>query len=714
MNPVSFPLTSFLNERDRWFLWLPVLIVVGIAVYFALPFQPALSLLALTPGMTVLTILSRRKPWAFPIMVSCLAIGLGFNAAQVETAREESPMLSAPLDPISMTGTLMRAEALPEGARLTLKRPSIKTLPRKERPLTIRVKVKTPYAELPKAGTRVNLWGPLWPPNDSAVPGGYDFRRQSFFKQLGATGLSYVQPRTYESRYPLAFFWDGAAILFETTRHALTLAAFERLDGPAKTMTAALLSGSQTGIDRKVMEAMRASGLSHLLSISGVHVSMMALLVYFPLRFLLALFPWIALRLPIKKIAAFTAILATALYTCLVGADAPTVRSALMTGLVFFAIMTDRRAQSLRLLALAASIIMLATPSAAMGASFQMSFAAVLAMIAAYEKRLDTALITGIEWCGPSWMKTLTFHLRDIVLTSLIATAATTPFTIFHFQNFSFYGVVANMIAIPLTTFWIMPCLLLTYIFLPFGGASLFIDGTGWGVKGLISLAQTVATWPYAQIPFPPIPFWAFGLIIGGGLWLCLWRRAWRYAGLLAIMAGCFYPLFVTLPTVYISDDKPIWAVRLRDGRMAVYGKRKEDFTVGQWLQQVGQPKALYLNDKTITTLPDELTCDAAYCAYSPPTRTGSPTIIFLHKDAAPDIVTKACANRELIVVSFARLTACSAPQAVIDADSVWQRGAHSLSFTPEGPFTINTVRTERGQRPWSPGFGSKPTELGQ
>lgn len=706
VNPVSFPLTSFLDERERWFLWVPVFIGGGIAGYFSLATEPPLWLLGTAPLLFLAFLVSRHRfDIALPIAACLLACALGFNAAQIETRLISRPMLTKAMDPVSITGTLMRAEALPEGARLTLKKPSIQGIEKEDRPLLLRIKVKTPYAELPEAGSRVNLWGPLWPPNDSALPNGYDFRRQAFFKQIGGTGLSYVPPRTYEARYPPPFLWDGVAILFEKARNALILATFARLNGNERDMTAALLSGSQTSIDKDVMEDMRASGLSHLLSISGVHVSMMALLIYVPLRFFFALFPHFALRWPIKKIAAFIAIIATGLYTCLVGADAPTVRSALMTGLVFFAIMMDRRAMSLRLVALAACAIMLTTPSAMMGASFQMSFAAVLAMIAAYEKRIDLLVFSGLIPSESPWMKRAVFYLRDIVVTSLIATAATTPFTIFHFQTFSFYGVFANMLAIPLTTLWIQPCLLLIYLAAPLGLANIFIDGAGWGTAQLIALAQTVAQWPYSQIPFPPMPSWSFGTLLLGGLWLCLWKTAWRYIGLAAIIVGCLYPLFVTRPHIYISDDKPVWAVSLRDRRLAVYGKRKEDFTTGQWLQHHGTKDAVYLNRKSMEDAAlEELSCDEEFCAYRPPVSSSAPLVIFLHNEATQATVDKACQKNDIILVSFEPLPNCSNPRAVISADRLEKQGSHTITFDKD-TFKIISARPEEVHRPWRGSF---------
>ncbi len=621
MNPVfSFP---FFEERARWALWLPVFMLLGIGLYFSLKTEPSWPWLFLTPGLILPLLASRNIPALRPVLAVFLAFALGFNAAQVQTLRVAAPQINEPTEPVSIIGTLIRAEAMPDGARLTLKDPWIKDMEKEQRPDLLRMKVRTPYEALPEAGTRVNVWGPLWPPSEPVTPGGYDFRRHAFFMGLGGSGMSYVEPRVRESKYETQFFWDGFFLLFEGARRALTVQVYARVNGPEKAVTATLLSGSQSGIDPDVLQAMRASGIVHLLSISGVHVSMMAMLVYVPLRFGFALIPFVALRLPIKKIAAVTALIATTLYTLLVGADAPTVRSALMIGIVLFAILADRKAMSLRLVALAAAALMLWSPSAAMGASFQMSFAAVLAMIAAYEKRADAALLSlGQTQSTPEptrfhpWLSWPLRHGKDIALTSLIATAATTPFTIYHFQVFSFYGVIANMIAIPLTSFWILPCILLAYLFAPFGLAGWFIDGAGWGVAQLITLAKTVAAWPYAHIPFPPMPDGVLIAMIAGWLWLCLWQRRWRYLGLVPIFLGCFYPLFVSAPSVYISAEEPVWAVTLQDGRMAVFGKRKETFAIAQWRQRSGQPEALFFSAKHPPDFPGELTCDPVQCVF--------------------------------------------------------------------------------------------------
>lgn len=668
----------------------------GICVYFSIDWEPNLLWLSLTPALSLLIYKTRKQTHITPLLALFLAISTGFNASQIEAARIKTPLLDVPIKEASITGTLIRAEAVPNGSRLTLKNPEIRGIAKDESPHHVRIKTRTAYKDIPEAGSRLNVWGPIWPPSDPVAPHGYNFRKHAYYAQIGGSGISYIPPRHRPTQSSPPFFWDAFLISFEKARRALTLMAHKQLTSPLKDMTATLLSGNQSGISPPIMKDMRLSGLSHLLSISGIHVSMMALLVYVPLRFFLALIPWLALRLPIKKIAAFAAIIATSFYTILVGADAPTVRSALMTGIVFFAIISDRKAMSLRLVAMAAMAIMLITPSTSMGPSFQMSFAAVLTMIAAFERNINAKLKEGITFERPNWISTSWLSLRALILTSLVATAATAPFTLYHFQTFSFYGVIANMIAIPLTSFWVMPCLLLTYIAAPFGLAGPFIEGTGWGVGLIIELAHTVASWPYAQIPFPPMPEWVLICMVLGGLWLCLWRARWRYFGLIPLVLCLSYPFFYNAPTVYVASESPILGVKSEDGPFVVIGKRKINFTTSQWAQQIGWPETTYLPKLKDIEFGKDLSCTKTHCLL----KEKGMTIALL---APPNKRNKhqqaICTNAD-IVIGHMNLSHCT-NQIIIDKTVLRKRGAHSITFKDGAPY-IKYVRQKSQRRPWS------------
>ena len=673
----------------------------GIAAYFTLPFEPSTLLLILTPLLATAVWFTRHIFGARLLLGALLATAMGFNAAQIETISVMHPMMDRDIGPAPVTGTLMVTEVMPEGMRLTLKNPSFEKLPPERTPEFIRIRMNNVgLADLPPPGSTMRVMAQAGAYSEPVAPQAYDFRRVSFFQQLGGVGWSRGKSDKIEvlDTNPPHSITDQFNLFFERMRRAITLRVYARLnsdaDVDAAAMTAALLNGEQSSISKPVMQAMRVSGLSHILSISGLHVSMMGLLVYIPLRALLALIPFIALRFPIKKWAAGAAILSTAFYTIFVGSQAPTLRSALGTSILMFAILADRRTQSMRLLALAAFIVMLLQPDGVMGPSFQMSFAAVLCMVAAFEKPLDRALAADTAFSLPAWMRFITRHAWTIVATSVIATAATTPFSIYHFQTFSFYGVAANMLGVPVTSFWIMPCLLLTYLTAPFGWDDIFIDGAGIGVKILMAIANQVSTWPYALIHLPAMPDVALILIVVGGLWLCLWRMKWRYAGLALILAGACYPLYTTTPDFLVTDDGKQWAAVLNDGRMVVGNLDREKFTVTQWQQRLGFPDALDVDE--LPANETQVRCVDAGCVY---TKHG-------HILAIPKVEAAAledCARADIIVGNFV-MRDCKA-RTIIDDPALWHKGAHAL-YISEGNVRVETVRERRGQRPWSAGWG--------
>ena len=682
------------REQSRWALWMPVGIGLGVMAYFSCGHEPSPWWLAATPILAMATRLIRHRFMPLVPMVMLLTLALGFNAAQLERIAVATPMLDREVGPTTITGTLMITEPMPDGARLTLKDPLIERLPPDVTPDRVRMRMRgIDLAEIPPAGTRVSLWGQVGPLSEPVMPGAYDFRRQGFFLGLGGTGWARGTVKILDSNPPLTLV-DRVNLWFEHARRSLTLVTHDTLTGDSAAMTAALLNGEQNGISRDTLQAMRISGLSHLLSISGVHVSMMGLLVYVPLRAILALIPFIALRCPIKKWAAAMAVFATIFYTILVGPYAPTLRSALSTGIVMFAIMVDRRTLSMRLVLIAAALVMLMQPDGVMGPSFQMSFAAVLCMVAAFEKTFDQALNQNNPFSLPIWMKWMKKHVGVVVMTSVIATAATAPFTIYHFQSFSFYGVIANMVAIPLTSFWIMPMILLTYITFPLGWAAPFIHGIGWGVDVLIKLAEIVAAWPFAQIHWPAMPSFALLATVAGGLWLCLWRQRWRWMGFAPIVLGMMYPLYTPLPHLVVSTDGSEWAARLDDGRLAVSNLDRDDFVVTQWQQRLGMPPTVDVTE--LPTDENQLRCDTLGCVY----RQGSRLIALPTLDAA---VLEDCTQADVVIATVA-VKDCAA-RLTLDANHFHHHGATALRFN-DGALHAIFVRPERGLRPWSVGWG--------
>jgi competence protein ComEC len=395
-----------------------------------------------------------------------------------------------------------------------------------------------------RIGDRVRLRASVGPPSPPSVPGTYDFQRDAFFDRIGGVGFAYeVQIDDAGPRGPPG---DWLSRLRQSINRRI-LAALPGEEGP---VAVALMTGDQSGIAKDVLQAMRDSGLAHLLSISGLHMAIVAGVVFFGLRSLLALVPGLALYHPIKKWAAVAAIAATFAYLMLSGDSVPPQRSFVMTSLVLLAVLFDRSALSMRLIAWAAMVVLLTTPDALTGPSFQMSFAAVVALIAAYE----TAWVRRWSRGEGGRLSRLGHHVGGLALTSLIATAATAPYAIYHFNRMSDYGLVANLLAVPLTSFWVMPWAVGAFLLMPLGMEWLALTPMGWGIDGILAIARSVAAWPGAVTLVPAMPLAGLGLITFGGLWLCPGNgEKWRNSAI-------FCRRSVLLPTFIPTTQRRLFA----------------------------------------------------------------------------------------------------------------------------------------------------------
>ncbi len=694
MNPLTTIADNLERERSRWPLWLPLALAIGIVAYFSLPSEPPSIILALTPILAALAWFTRHVSWrAAIVLFIATTISTGFSAAKIETLLDKRPMLEAPLPMLPITGRVASIDILPDGLRLTLLHPIIGSLAPSETPEKIRVKFnELGLEDAPPTGAEVRFKGMLNGFSEPVAPGATNFRRHAYFQHLGGLGwsrdaIAIVNPApndyTWSERFSLAL---------ESARKTLAHHVYARLSGDIAAITAAKLNGEQTGISSPVMEAMRTAGLAHLLATSGANVTIMGLLIYFPLRALLAFFPYVALRYPIKKWAAIAAVLSALGFTFLVGSQAATGRSMILVALAMAAIMLDRQTNALRLVMISALLSMIFAPSATMGASFQMSFFAVFCLIAA-----NPGMSFKDDPPG-SLMNRLPTGLRStaaIVRTSLIATAATAPFTIYHFQSFNAYGFLSNVLAIPITSFWIMPFTLLAYITAPWSLDGFFIDMAGLGNALTIRIATTIASWPRAVIHFPAMPGTALIAIVIGGLWLCIWRQKWRIWGLIPILLALLYPLYTTEPDFLVSPTGKSWAARLDDGRFAVSNAKREKFVLSQWQQRLANIPII--DASALPSDHPQIRCDDLGCTY----RRKDTLIAMPIKEIA---ALEDCAKADIVIAPFV-VADCAAK--VIDLAALKEHGAHTIFFDTPKPRIAYARKTE-GTRPWSIGRKSE------
>jgi competence protein ComEC len=691
---------AFLAERDRWALWLPVFLGGGIGLYFALPAEPAAWIGPAALAVTAAAVgLWRRHSALFLLGLCAAATAAGFAVAQTRAAWVAAPVLQRDLGPVQVTGRVAAAEQGASRTRLVLERLEIARLDPTATPARIRVSSAGAGVETIRPGDWVRGRMVLRPPPEPSAPGGYDFARRAWFERLGAVGFTLgppevvaqpagwpVEPRRFEG---WRLFWEGL-------RQTIAQRILAVLPGERGALAVALTVGKREAIPPDLLDAMRDSGLAHLLAISGLHLGLVAGAVFLGLRSLLALWPAIALRRPIKKWAAGCALAVAFVYLFLAGATIPTQRAFLMVGLVFLAVMLDRSAVSLRLVAWAAAAVLLVAPESLLSASFQMSFAAVVALVAGYEAyagwraRRDGAPTA--EGGRPLWLRPATY-LGGVALSSVIAVAATGTYAWYHFNRLAWFGLTANLVAVPLTALWVMPAALFALLLMPLGLEAVPLQVMGQGLGILIWVARETASWPGAVQLLPALPTWGLALVTLGGLWLCLWRRPWRLAGVAAILVGLSGALWREPPDLLVSSDGGLVAARGPEGRLALSQTAREAFVWEQWLRRSAQAEP-----EPWPPSGDWLSCDAAGCIYR---RYG--WTVALAGDAAA--LGEDCGRADLVIAPFPVPAACGrirdGPQRVVDRYRLWRDGGHALVLRP-GRIEIGTVRADRGDRPWT------------
>jgi competence protein ComEC len=474
------------------------------------------------------------------------------------------------------------------------------------------------------------------------------------------------------------------------------------LDGDKRAIATALLTGRRDAITTPVNDAMFISGLGHVLSISGYHMAVVAGVVFFAVRALLALFPALTVAFPIKKWAAAAALAAAAFYLLLSGAEVATQRSFYMTAVVLIAVMVDRRAVTFRTLALAAMIVLVLAPEALVHPSFQMSFAATLGLVALVQIGMPRLFAAPDNSAAA---KVALWGGREIVmlaLASLVAGLATTPYAAFHFHRVTPYGVLANLAAMPVVSAVVMPAGMLGLAAMPFGFDGFFWWLMGIGIDWMIVVTEWVAALPgaigrMAAFGTGPLIAASAGIILLG-----LLRTPLRWCGAAVLLLSVIWALAVPQPDILISGDGHNVGVRGRDGRLHLMKTAKDAFLLKEWLAADADPRPA--GDGSLA---DGVSCDDAGCVAQ--MADGRFAALTLRPDALDDD----CDRAALVVT--ARQTPPGCGSTVIDREHLRRQGAMALRRT-RGGFVVDAVRPNGVNRPWSPAAAgdteTEPTAL--
>lgn len=685
------------SERPCFFLWAPIFLGSGIALYFALLREPGL-LTATAPLIVCLILLAAisRGTLAAAVVTGLVLAGTGFLAAKLRVEYVSAPVLAKQMTNVEVVGRIERIEPkTPRGERLAIAVERLGSLEADRTPQRVRVRTMQSNATRQQplaAGMRVSLKATLSPPAKPPIPGGFDFARAAFFERLGGVGYTFspVTVLPHEGAPGWSMVYNQ---MIEDVRTVINARIKAALPNESGAIAAALITGERGGISDATNSAYRNAGLFHILSISGLHMVIMAGAVFYCVRLLLAAIPAFALRFSIKKWAAAAGIAGALLYLAISGGAFATVRSAVQIVIMFVAILLDRPALALRNVALAAFLILAVYPESLFDPGFQMSFAAVAALIAGYEEVRRRYS----DPTQPHPVLRIFMFFGGIVLSTLIASVAVAPFAAYHFHQSQQYAVLANLVAIPVCNFIVMPAALGALVLMPLGleGIALFVMGKG--IDAMTWCAGIVAKLPGAVGHVRAIPEMSFVMLVLGGLWLLLWQARWRIAGAAVAFAGLLLAPSLPRPDALVARGGELVAVRGADGVLSALPAKRAKYELERWLEHDGDPR----------TAPDAakataFKCDSAGCV----ARVKGVALSVLRHPAA---LADDCAAAGILILNVPRpKRGCEHPAKIIDVFDIWREGTHALYVEPSANagspnLRIETVAQVRGERPWAP-----------
>ncbi len=673
-------------QTGRSFLWAPVALTLGIGWYFALGEEPGWPLLGLCSALAaVLLWYARSRPaLALPALVL-----LGLVLATTRASWVAAPVLRTTTGEVLVTGTIERKIGGPVRSILILGVDSIEGLLPVATPRRLRMSTLSRYGDF-GVGNRVAFTARLQPLPSPVIPGGFDFGRQLWFEGVGGTGRITGEIKILDAVVPIRLQLAANLLSMRETIGAKVRAAIS--DRTMAAIAEALINGQRSAIPKQVNTSLQLSGLAHILSISGLHMSLVAGGVFWLVRAILAAFPLLAQHRPIKKWAAGAALVAGLFYLLLAGSDTATLRSYVMIAIVFFAVIVDRPALSVRNLAFAALVILALNPEAAMSASFQMSFMAVLGLAAFYEywtarhrDRAGEVRVIAGRVRKLAWAVAGAFAAATV--TTLIAGTMSSLPAAYHFGRIAPYGIVANGLAVPVVSIVVMPSALAGVLLMPLGLEAWPLWLMGKGLELVLAISDWVAGFPGSGHVVARQPAIAAIVTASGAILVCLLAGWIRFAGLAVVAAGLMLAQFGAAPDILIERTAANVAYRSETGDLVPADPRKGKFAVDKWLIANGEQASM----KEAAMRPG-WTCDASRCTAQV---RGKAVAWFRDEKSTPS-----CAGVDILIASYPLRGACRAVPLRIDRFDVWRNGAHAITITPAG-MEVTTSRSQSGNRPW-------------
>jgi competence protein ComEC len=679
---------ALVAERERWALWLPVALAVGIGVYFALPDEPTRAM-AFSLGLAGLLIaavsLLSGEAFLRAVLATLAALLIGFGMAKLRTESVAAPALAHRLGPVEMEGRVEFAQLHGKGVRAVILLEHVARDYGRPMPVRVRVSFRND-AGLLVPGARIGFRAVLMPPPAPAAPGDYDFARAAYFEGLGAVGYAYGEPELLSPAPRPSGLAGQFAAMVAHLRWRISARIHAVLPGSTGAIASAIITGDRGGISDEDESALRDAGLAHVLAIAGLHMALVGMGLFWAVRAVLAAFPRIALVYPIKKWAALAALFGAGFYLIISGAAAATTRAFIMLAMMLLAILFDRPALSMRSLALAATIILLSRPESLIEPGFQMSFAAVAALIAVAEWEQRHAA-RGL----PMRFAAVRRYMRGIAITSFVGSLATMPYAAYHFDRATHYAVLGNLGAMPIMGFVAMPAAAISIIAMPFDLDAWPLHVMGWGIDAMLWVGRTVSHLPGAVSIVSAWPVSALVLVSAGGLWIAFWRPRWRWLGLLPIGAGLLVSFLVRPPDLLVARDGETIALRGKDGALHFLRPPADEYSAAEWLKRDGDAR---MPHDAIAAPKDGIRCDEWSCIARG--RDGEIIAAVTRADA----LGEDCARADIVLSAIPTRHACVGPKLAIDRFDVARNGAYAVWLGKT--LRVESTEATRGHRPWS------------
>ncbi|WP_375267656.1 ComEC/Rec2 family competence protein [Phenylobacterium sp.] len=683
---------QFAANADRWSLWTPVAFGLGCAAYFALPGEPLPFVAWSAAGLAAAALWASRR-WGrrriVAVALILIAFGLaGFAVAKLRSLAVGTPVAPALEGPVGLSGYVLDVANPGEGGPRMLVAPTqVEGLPPDATPARVRLTLRE---SPPPPGSAVRVLTLLNPPPPPASPGSYDFARDAYFESIGGVGFVLKGPEPAEAtQVPLRLRW---AMAINAMRWDLAQRIVGSMGPETGGLAAAMVTGHQAFIPREQIEDMRASGLAHIISISGLHMAIVGGFVFAAARLGVAAWPWLALRMSSKKTAALAGLLAVGGYLVVSGAPAPAERAAITASVAFAAVLFDRRAISLHTLAIAALAVLVLQPEAVTEPGFQMSFSATAALVALAEAWPRSVREINAPWPIRAAQGALGW-LAASLAASFVAGLATGPFALQHFNRMATFGLLANLAAAPVSSFLMMPALAVGAVLTPFGLGDAPLAVAGWGIAGITGVAATAAHAPGAALLVGSAPAWALPMAFLGILWVCLWRGPVRWAGLPFALAVSLAPRGEP-PALFVAADGAQVAVRSGDAAILLRPEVKR-FAAERWAQRRG-----------LAAEEDAARRDAAYVCDRWSCRPGaaapvSVAAVWSRKTPRAEELARLCASAEVVIVR-APLQSPACPGAILLSGADFAAGGSAELYRGAEGWRLQWAQDLRGRRPWT------------